>query len=513
MSGSWFPTRVIDIGLPEATNWRLCVSAEKISNAKDPPPYLALSYRWGPDPGVLLLSSTMNDLRRGRPIAELPKTFRDLFIVARRLNIRYIWIDAMCIIQDSAEDWGVEALKMRNVYANAACTIAASGANDENEGLFHQKNSEESSIEPGCIKVTLPTKETRVCQLYERDYWNQNTSTGSLHKRGWVFQERHLSPRILYFTRQQILWECLERARCEVFPEGIPHHASEKNQDELWGLFEQESDDEESSQGSDNDTNSIAPGRLMPANVYVLWRDLVKDYAQCSFTKVSDRLIAFSGIAKLFCEATGDTYLAGLWRSWLVEGLDWRVAEPRMKDTSLPYRAPSWSWISTDGPLRLELPTPRSQYLISVVDAVVQTQGLDPMGSVIDGYLKLIVCLNRAICIRSAICAGGSCTLIMNGRPSEVVLRPDYLETLPQASECVYFFPCHSYMAQGSLERPEVLFLWIRPDIRGARKAYRRCGYFIFNMKDWTCKKRSRCFPIDRFCALYRDYLDMTLFA
>jgi hypothetical protein len=156
-------------------------------------------------------------------------------------------------------------------------------------------------------------------------------------------------------------------------------------------------EDDDFFQDGDSDLDTDFSDLVMPGAVYILYRDLVKNYAQCALTKVSDRLPAFAGIAKLFCEATNDTYLAGLWRSRLLESLNWRVYEPRTKDDLLPYRAPSWSWASIDGPFRPELATYSSQYLIQVVDVKVQPRGEDPAGAVVDGFLTSHVRLEKAL--------------------------------------------------------------------------------------------------------------------
>lgn len=323
-----YPTRLLDLGPKDSGVCRLIITAEAAMSSPHEP-YLTLSYRWGTDPGLLLLSSTLHEFRQGKPISVLPKTFQDLVTVARKFSIRYVWIDALCIIQDSPEDWEVEALKMRTVYANSACTVAASVSSNESEGLFRFRDA--ASFKPGLVNMSLRSGKTQICQIFERDYWNTNIFSGPLHKRGWVFQERHLSTRIIYFANNQILWECLEGAKCEGFPEGIPHHYSDKDLDQLWQLREKEAE-------APGDANDVE----MPGSVYVLWRDLVKKYTGCSFTKVDDKLPAFAGIAKLFQEITRDEYIAGLWRSRLLEGLDWRVYEPKLK-ASLAYRAPSWS--------------------------------------------------------------------------------------------------------------------------------------------------------------------------
>ncbi|KAN0096769.1 Heterokaryon incompatibility protein (HET) domain containing protein [Hyaloscypha variabilis] len=72
------------------------------------------------------------------PLETLPKTFQDAISITRELGLRYIWIDSLCIIQDSPEDWEKEASLMHTVYKNAYCTVAASASRDGSGGCFVQ---------------------------------------------------------------------------------------------------------------------------------------------------------------------------------------------------------------------------------------------------------------------------------------------------------------------------------------------------------------------------------------
>lgn len=112
----WLPARLVDLGQHDALTWKLCI-APKTDERMTVKPYLALSYRWGENPQLKLTSSTLEQFRSGRLIQELPRTFRDLVMVARLLSVRYVWIDALCIMQDSKEDWETEALTMCKVYS------------------------------------------------------------------------------------------------------------------------------------------------------------------------------------------------------------------------------------------------------------------------------------------------------------------------------------------------------------------------------------------------------------
>ena len=463
----WCPTRVIDIGPVDSTTWRLeCTIDHKDRQQFER--YIALSYRWGRNPSLLLLLNTIDDFRHGKLIDELPRTFRDVVRVAKNFNVRYLWIDALCIIQDSSEDWSREALKMHQVYANSLFTIAATASADENDGLF--KHLDSATVMPGIMSLPLLST-TNEFRVYQREYWQNHISQGPLHRRGWVFQERHLSRRVLYFGKQ-VLWECLQAARCEVFLDGMPHHASEKALDELFQLRA----------GKRNETRQHGPE--MTRGVYCLWRNLVRNYVLCSFTKIEDKLVAFAGIAQVFYEATGDQYLAGLWRSHIKEGLDWRVHEPVAK--SSPYRAPSWSWASIDGPARPELATAYSKYPFEVLDAEVKLENTNPMSKVLDGHLIIKAWLLEGYCDSYK---GEDMSILRIGPHfTKARLHPDVYGNGSLRSHKIYMFPLHSFLSQVS-PRPNdivahVVFIWLERTVEHLdedQDTYSRVGHFVIN--------------------------------
>jgi hypothetical protein len=74
----------------------------------------------------------------GINIHTMPKTFQDAVKVTRALGISYIWIDSLCIVQDSSEDWLKESQQMESVYSNSYCNIAATKSADSDGGLFSE---------------------------------------------------------------------------------------------------------------------------------------------------------------------------------------------------------------------------------------------------------------------------------------------------------------------------------------------------------------------------------------
>ncbi|KAI1378984.1 heterokaryon incompatibility protein-domain-containing protein [Hypoxylon crocopeplum] len=375
----WHPTRLVHIGHQDDTHWRLRVVSED-GIYPETALYMTLSYRWPPNPKLTLLTSNIAELRRENLIEGLPQLFRDLIVVARRFSVRYIWIDAFCIIQDSRGDWEVEAAMMRSVYANSACNIAASASSNPDEGLFRSRDPK--MIQPGLVPCSLFSEEEKPHYIFEKDYWNREILQGPLHRRGWVFQERFLAPRVLYFGKSQVLWECLTEHKCEGFPEGIPAHYSEKNMDPLWDRLSQ---------------NDSAKKEKMDIFIFNLWIDLVNNYSLCDLTKPSDKLAAIAGIAQFFGDVTGVEYVAGLWKSKLIEMLDWHVYAPRALQ-STEYRAPSWSWASVDGPIRLEGMSARTSFLIELLDVQVRARGLNSMINILEATITLKANISVATC-------------------------------------------------------------------------------------------------------------------
>ena len=105
--------------------------------------YAALSYAWGPSGDHLLLTkANANALSRGIEVSSLPKTFQDAILVCQKLCIRYLWIDALCIVQSHPEDGtfneelSEQIAIMGQIYANAVFTIAAASASSVHQGLF-----------------------------------------------------------------------------------------------------------------------------------------------------------------------------------------------------------------------------------------------------------------------------------------------------------------------------------------------------------------------------------------
>lgn len=213
---SYQPPRLVEI---RKGGFRLVVPSD--CGMRDP--YATLSHCWGDAPDFLKLTSTnIEQLRRWNPTDRLPQTFQDAVHLCYHLQIKYLWIDSLCILQSgegSTGDWSLHVTEMRTIYSNGILNIAASCAAASNEGMHTSRNP--NFIRPAIIQGNNRfglSNEPHL--LVRREFLEPGHSCPPLNKRGWVFQERLLSPRVVHFEREQVFWECSVSTLCETYPAG-----------------------------------------------------------------------------------------------------------------------------------------------------------------------------------------------------------------------------------------------------------------------------------------------------
>ncbi|KAM7192195.1 hypothetical protein V8F33_008469, partial [Rhypophila sp. PSN 637] len=204
-----------------------------------------------------------------------------------------MWVDAICIVQDSSLDWHAEARNKAAIYQNSQLTIAADGSTSVHGGCFNNQSiNQVDARRVKQVRILNRDDAGQTCSitLSQPTFGNLAQTiieTSSLSQREWAFQERALSPRILHYTSQQLIWECGETCEAE---DGI------RILDKNWA-------------------DSL---------LFSWYWGIVELYSKRYFTVWSDRRIALSGIVEELRPRIGAEFLCGIWLRRLELGLAWR---------------------------------------------------------------------------------------------------------------------------------------------------------------------------------------------
>ena len=394
------PTRLLYLGSLTSDRVHLVLTDETWPSV----PYATLSHCWGTGTAnpFRLTRETMPRFMEGLDTSSLPATFRDAVVATKKLELVYLWIDSLCIIQGDEADWQVESSKMHAVYGNGFCNIAAAGAMNTQGGLFQHR--EVSQVRPCMIWARIGKIEEQGYVVLCKDTWTSNFTESPLLRRGWVVQERILSRRMIHFGRGQLYWECLELSACEQFPEGFPSFLnSELDKATLYRDISYQERWQIASPGAEKEAFERYLGKRQ-YNALKLWSIVVSWYTKCQLTMERDKLIAISGLAKHISRFIDGQYIAGLWLMndpklsvshqllWEVEQRD-VVSEQKTKYPA-NNRAPSWSWAAIDGPVNMSVIKGISPFIRLVQNPkMVLKNENDPMGEVISGALHIRGCL------------------------------------------------------------------------------------------------------------------------
>ncbi len=366
--------------------------------------YACLSHCWG-DPKYIvsqLKTATISQYVHFLPWDTLPTTFQQSILLTRALGLRYLWIDCLCIIQDSDLDWQEESRKMGDIYRNGFLTIAAVSSADSRGGCFSQTEPDRCLRiwNQGSVDMLVGI---RHCDpLGDKSEFSAVKTRYPLFTRAWVLQERKLSRRVLYCNREELQFGCQESVLCECSNTRMAPHIQNPPQQMNMDMANERVPPANPSYGGCDDGGGSIGWNL---NLYHSWQGLVKTYTQLRLTFDRDKLPALSGCAKDLARAVGsDRYLAGLWRKMLMQDLLWYV-KPRgpgaVQPRPSPWRAPSWSWASVNTPFGIEYVRPGPHIFLvdfdkAVVAAEVVPAGHDPTGEVVSGYIQLKAALGAA---------------------------------------------------------------------------------------------------------------------
>lgn len=464
----WFPDRLVyvtrmktaEISSPGRSMSTLKARVVLRSDPRDFPPetvsvkYLSLSHCWGPAPdpsapfggraGTVLTELNLSAWQINLPLDELPLTFRHAIMTCAALGFDYIWIDSLCILQDSVRDWQEQSAVMGDVYKYAWLNVAALSSASDSEGFINENRDPRAAFGFRAPFASILGRERdeknangQSCVLLHGNaklQWpvapgnprGSSTSGTFLFRRAWVFQERNLARRTLGFDRDCVYWACDESSDGELggdylkssnlratlhsvleiatTPGSTGLREAARSMLETTGTLSVKSADEKA---------TPAIERTIPESLRSVLRDFddqwdwsISTYTNCKLTRHTDKLVAISSVARELAPIAGKTrYLAGLWDVNLPSQMGWRIfhgrnVPPRKRVGDAEYIAPSWSWASVDAPTGLDaggvlISSDMSVALADVRAADVELETDYAFGSVKAGWLRIWGCLNR----------------------------------------------------------------------------------------------------------------------
>ena len=345
--------------------------------------YIALSYCWGSRHPPKTERHNVLQHSNGIALASLPETFRDAVHVALSLGISLLWIDALCIVQDDDEHRSRELGKMASIFQGASLVVIAAWPEDAHQGFLRRRSPEYIWSKPTEIRSKNGDRQMIVSrrQMPRHDAALQDAcEDATVSKRAWTLQERILARRCLIFSSDECIWECRNQCTCEcgggarrLVPQLLPLNWSRR-----------------------------ASAWTHVTDIHHMWRSILEDYSARHLSVASDRLPAISAIAQYVSKAAQDRYLAGIWKADILNQLAW-VPRPRSlygsKPSPTPYtlqlscRGPSWSWVSSNDPIRF-WGCHSSGYQAELLEAHCEINDLNPFGHVRTAF----ICMKGLAC-------------------------------------------------------------------------------------------------------------------
>ncbi|KAJ4007525.1 hypothetical protein NW752_010186 [Fusarium irregulare] len=381
------PTRVIEVKPADQEEPRVVETGGQTGT------YTTLSYCWGKVPFETLNTSNHAQFSKALDMSTLPLTVREAISITRKLSIPYLWIDALCIIQDSEDDKNEEISSMKDVYACSALTIVAASAGAVAEGFLQDRPDPKDLF---TIPFRMKSDLFGSFSFGKLSAISYNERSEPLAKRAWTLQEQLLAQRSVTFAAHTMLWTC--KAGTRTFEDSFHYpYSDSRERSYTLNLNELLLDAEDT--------------RNPKCDVLTSWCRLITAYSLRLASLESDKLNAIAGVASLssFSSALGPSYHAGMWTYKFALQLTWYVEHQHesLPGIELPsyqpkaYRAPSWSWASIEGGViyfnDIFAPVHYPITICEILECVAtpKTEG-NSFGEIISGYLKLRGPVRRA---------------------------------------------------------------------------------------------------------------------
>ncbi|KAJ3523374.1 hypothetical protein NM208_g12478 [Fusarium decemcellulare] len=287
--------------------------------------YVALSYVWGAVSNFRLTKANRPALLTPRSLNRvsdmLPNTIKDAIVFVRRLGCRYLWVDALCLLQNDAEDLELGVDVMDLIYERAWLTVVASCGHDANARL--------PGVQEGTRKGSHNTFEiTPGVEMGVVTGLDGLLKSSVYDSRAWTFQEQVLSRRVLYFIDNKVFYRCRAAEHAEHFADNLSQNES---------------------------TNELSLGSLLPQTVLMTWPEwdystMLFYYTKRALTNQNDAPRAMAGIIRRFTEVMKCQFFQSLptvmFDRFVIFHGDLTALHRRPS-------FPSYSWIGWRGPIRV----------------------------------------------------------------------------------------------------------------------------------------------------------------
>ncbi len=321
--------------------WLVDVHEMRIVPAVDGCKFVALSYVWVDSNRIVLCKKTLKRWQRKKALTtiQLPKTFLDAIDLVKDLEEDYLWIDALCIVQDS--DHQTEQMhQMDLIYSSAMLVVVAAAGQNADQGFpgYHETPRSTGQYVETIQGLRVLVSSPSLDYVLKSSKWNS---------RGWTYQEWKLARRALVVSSSQVYFICNSASYCEdIELEAARAHKA------VWLVLEQ---------CEASTTRHYLPSRYMPLTINSGFRDyrqLVQDYSPRTLTRESDVLTAISGIFNILHRASRNRFICGMSVGLLHDALFWVPAGPEPLQRRAPHpdpggvAYPSWSWAGWKGAVR-----------------------------------------------------------------------------------------------------------------------------------------------------------------
>ncbi|KAF4341898.1 het-domain protein [Fusarium beomiforme] len=325
----FMPSRVIDVRSSGMGRIRLANRSDIDASS-----YVALSYCWGGSQPERTTMSNTHERFHGFSVDSQPQSIKDAILVTRKLGIKYIWVDSLCIIQDDPNDLARELGTMHQIYEFSTLVISAAIASSSTEGFLRLCHPKDETYR---LRYRCPNNDpgSLILSKYEAG------PSDPIHRRAWTLQEHILAPRLAIYSNTGLRFFCASGS----FKDGPPT-------DGVLHTYGAEFYNKLSLRSSD-----VLRHKLLHFNGDLDWYSLLTEYHSRRLSFPADRMAAISAIADRLADGQHGKYLAGLWEFDLSFGLLWeasgdnRIGTPRaespIRDQTPDF--PSWSWASISG--------------------------------------------------------------------------------------------------------------------------------------------------------------------